>query len=185
VSLDTLKSKGWVKAAPPPVSARHLRFTGAPLRVPATPGPDELRLLTPKAHHILNSSFANMPRQRKAQGCPSVQMNPVDAAARGLTDGDKVRLANSRGWLEATLSQSDAILPGVAAVDGKWWSSPEETAAVGNLLTPSSWSSGGQPAYNDTFVTIAAVTGADLDMDLSARPVPEGSSRNNQARATG
>jgi hypothetical protein len=28
---------------------------------------------------------------------------------------------------------------------------------LANMLTPSSWSAGGQPAYNDTFVEVEAV----------------------------
>lgn len=159
VSLETLKSKGWVKVAPVPAPAQNLRFTGEPLRAPLMPGADEVRLLTPKAHYFLNSSFANMPRQRMSQGKPTVQLHPDEAAARGLADGDTARLANTQGWVDATLSVSDGILPGVAALEGKWWSQPEKTAAVGNLLTPSTWSSGGQPAYNDTFVTITAAPG--------------------------
>lgn len=154
VPVKALKSKGWVKATPAPAAARQLRLSGKQIRAPEMPGSDELRMLTPKAHHFLNSNFANMPRQRKAESRPVVQLHTIDAAARGLAEGDKARIANSRGWVEATLTLSDTFLPWVAALEGKWWSSPEATAAVGNLLTPSSWSSGGQPAYNDTFVKI-------------------------------
>jgi anaerobic selenocysteine-containing dehydrogenase len=159
VSLETLKSKGWVKVPPSPGPARQLRFTGEPLRIPEAPASDELRLLTPKGHHFLNSSFANMPRQRKAQGRPTLQIHPSDAAARGLVEGDAAKVSNSRGWIEVTLNLSDAIVPGVVALEGKWWFSEFERPAVGNLLTPSSWSPGGQPAYNDTFVMIVQSAG--------------------------
>ncbi|CAN1551142.1 BisC Anaerobic dehydrogenases, typically selenocysteine-containing [Paracoccaceae bacterium] len=159
VTLDALKSLGWIRAAPPPVTVGKLRFADEPILAPAPLEVGHLRLLTPKGHHFLNSTFANMPRQRKAQGGPTVLMHPDDAAMRGLLDGDKVHVTNQRGVLQATMKASDAILPGCAALDGKWWSSPHQTAALGNLLTPSSWSPGGQPAYNDTFVKIEAAAG--------------------------
>jgi anaerobic selenocysteine-containing dehydrogenase len=157
VSLAELKEKGWHKASPPrpdPAATGGLRLTGEtlePLDV------DGLRLLTPKSHYFLNSSFANMPRQRKAMGPPTVEMNPVDADARGLVDGEPIALRNHQGEIHAVLEISDRICPGALAMAGKWWSEPAETAAVANLLSPSSWSPGGQPAYNDTFVEVVAI----------------------------
>ncbi|MFP6741851.1 MAG: molybdopterin-dependent oxidoreductase [Alphaproteobacteria bacterium] len=157
VSLAELKKKGWHKASPPrpdPAATGGLRLTGEalePLDV------DGLRLLTPKSHYFLNSSFANMPRQRKAMGPPTVEINPVDADARGLVDGEPIALRNHQGEIHAVLEITDRICPGALAMAGKWWSEPAETAAVANLLSPSSWSPGGQPAYNDTFVEVVAI----------------------------
>ena len=84
-------------------------------------------------------------------------MNPSDAAERGLVDGEPVVLRNERGEIRAALAVTDAIRAGTVALAGKWWSEPAETGAVVNLLSPSSWSPGGQPAYNDTLVEIEAV----------------------------
>ena len=52
------------------------------------------------------------------------------------------------------------VRPGVVSLPGKWWRHPADTSAVANLLTPSLWSPGGQPAYNDTFVSVAAASPA-------------------------
>ena len=157
LTLAALKAEGWRKVSPPrpdpAAGAARLRLTSDELEPIAS---DTLRLLTPKSHYFLNSSFANMPRQREAQGAPALEMNPADAAARGLADGQSVVLANQRGEIQATLAVGDAICPGAVALAGKWWSEPAETAALANLLTPSSWSPGGQPAYNDTFVEVEA-----------------------------
>jgi anaerobic selenocysteine-containing dehydrogenase len=114
-----------------------------------------LQLLTPKSHYFLNSSFANMPRQRKAQGVPTLEMNPVDAASRGLQDGQQVSIKNDLGEVHTELLVTDSIGSGVVALAGKWWSFPEQTGAVANLLVDSAFSPGGQPAYNDTFVNVA------------------------------
>ena len=99
-----------------------------------------------------------MPQQRKSQGAPTLEMNPADAATRDLADGETIVLRNEQGELQAALKVTDTICSGVVALPGKWWSQPTQTGAVGNLLTPSSWSAGGQPAYNDTFVQVESAS---------------------------
>jgi anaerobic selenocysteine-containing dehydrogenase len=164
VALADLKLEGWRKVSPPrpdPAAGEaKLRFASDALEPVAS---DALRLLTPKSHYFLNSSFANMPRQRKAQGQPVLEMNPSDAAERGLVDGQHVVLRNGRGEVRAALAVTDAICAGAVALAGKWWSEPAETGAVVNLLSPSSWSPGGQPAYNDTFIEVEAAEGRKKD----------------------
>jgi anaerobic selenocysteine-containing dehydrogenase len=155
--LSDLKAKGWCKLSPPrpdPAKGAKLRFAGDD---PNPVASEALRLLTPKSHYFLNSSFANMPRHRKAQGRPTLEMHPDDAKVRGLEDGAVVKVSNERGAVTTSLAVSDIIRPGAVTLVGKWWGAPEETAALSNMLTPSIWSPGGQPAYNDTFVDVEAV----------------------------
>ncbi len=167
LTLDALKEAGWVKRDRPAPrlegAGLKLAERGGVLLPPAPPEAGMLRLLTPKAHFFLNSSFANMPRQRRAEGGePTLDMAPAAAAARGLRDGEPVRVRNARGEVRAALRVGDTVLAGVVALPGKWWSQPGEEGAVGNLLSPSAWSPGGQPAFNDTFVEVVGVeaTGA-------------------------
>lgn len=159
LSIEELKQTGWRKLSPPrPDPSRSpvaLRFSGDD---PTPVASDALRLLTPKSHYFLNSSFANMPRQRTAQGAPALEMHPDDARRLGLKGGQQVAIRNERGEIRTELQVTDVIRPGAVTLIGKWWSEPQETAALSNMLTPSSWSNGGQPAYNDTFVTVVAVT---------------------------
>ncbi len=164
VALADLKTEGWRKVSPPrpdpAAGAATLRFASDEL---APLAPEALRLLTPKSHYFLNSSFANMPRQRQAQGHPALEMNPDDATARGLVDGQAVVLRNDLGEIRIGLAVTDAICAGAVALVGKWWSEPAESDAVANLLSPSAWSPGGQPAYNDTFVQVEAAVGRRED----------------------
>jgi len=81
-------------------------------------------------------------------------MNGEDAERRGLADGQRITIRNSQGALQAGLKVTQHIRAGTVSLNGKWWSIPKETAAVGNMLTPAAWSVTGQPAYNDTFVEI-------------------------------
>ncbi len=69
VDLDQLKLDGWLKTSSPkptPDPKNKIRLAGSSIGPqPETPA-DMLRLLTPKGHFFMNTSFANMPRQRKA-----------------------------------------------------------------------------------------------------------------------
>jgi len=158
IELESLKAKGWHKSSPPRpgFGPEHgkLRLSGRvplPLKPPA---PGMLQLLTPKSHYFLNSTFANMSRQRTAMRRPTLEMHSFDAHARGLADGRRVTVRNAVGRLQAWLHVNDRVHRGVVLLAGKWWNMPEETAALANLLTASSWTAGGQPTYNDTFVDI-------------------------------
>ncbi|MEQ9488527.1 MAG: molybdopterin-dependent oxidoreductase [Alphaproteobacteria bacterium] len=158
VSFETLKSTGWCLSSPPrpdPATTRYkLRFAEK-IRVPEVePG---FRLLTPKSHYFLNSSFANMHRHRKAEGTPMLEMNTADATERGLTNGELVLIHNNHASINAHLKITDTTGVGVVAVAGKWWGNPKDTATEVNLLSPARWSSNGQPAYNDTFVEVTSV----------------------------
>jgi anaerobic selenocysteine-containing dehydrogenase len=162
LSLESLRTTGWCKVSPPRPDAAalagRLGFSGS-IAVPERPSdPSLLQLLTPKSHYFLNSSFANMARQRKAMRRPTLEMHPLDARERGLVDGERVVITNDRGSIRAWLAVTDAICPTVVALPGKWWGHPEETSAVANVLSPSAWSPGGQPAYNDTFVYVRSDT---------------------------
>jgi anaerobic selenocysteine-containing dehydrogenase len=71
-----------------------------------------------------------------------------------VVDGARVNVRNVRGHLRAWVRVTDDVHRGVVVLPGKWWGFPEETGALANLLTPSAWTPGGQPAYNDTFVEV-------------------------------
>jgi len=162
LTLADFEATGWHKHSPPPRTApppdKRVALSSYPV-IAAPPAPDgTLQMLTPKAHYFLNSSFANMERQRRAEGPPTLEMNGEDAAQRGLSDGQRIVIRNEQGALNTGLKVTPQIRAGTVSLAGKWWSHPEETAAVGNMLTPAVWSPSGQPAYNDTFVE---VEGAD------------------------
>ena len=157
IDFETLRRDGWMKTFPPrrEVGRGTLRISGITTDPPREAGA-ELRLLTPKSHYFLNSSFANMTRQRRSMERPTLEMNVADAEARGLADGQRVTIRNTQGEVTAWLHVGDSVRTGVVSLTGKWWGHPAETSAVANVLTPSTWSPGGQPAYNDTFVEISA-----------------------------
>jgi anaerobic selenocysteine-containing dehydrogenase len=95
-----------------------------------------LALVTPPAHHFLNSTFANLPDSLRHERRPSVEMHPADAAARGIVSGDLVRVFNDRGEGQLYAEVVDSVLPGVAVGTGVWWPKLSPGGTNLNATTP-------------------------------------------------
>jgi biotin/methionine sulfoxide reductase len=66
----------------------------------------------------------------KIAGREPVRIHPADAAARGIGDGDVVRLYNERGACLAGAVLSDALRPGVVQLSTGAWYDPADPAAA-------------------------------------------------------
>ena len=157
IELDALKAAGWQKTFPTrrEFEPGTLKLSGITDGVTTRPT-DLLQLITPKAHYFLNSSYVNLTRQRRQMGRPTLDMHPDDATTRGLSSGDRVVISNTQGKVTAWVEVGTTVRPGVVSLAGRWWGRPAEVSALTNLLTPSAWTPGGQPAYNDAYVDVVA-----------------------------
>ncbi|WP_372662890.1 molybdopterin dinucleotide binding domain-containing protein, partial [Hydrogenophaga sp.] len=75
----------------------------------------------PPARNFLNSSFVNVKSLRDIEGEPLLEMHAQDAQARGLANGDVVRVFNDRGDHRCKLQVSARARPGVVNGLGIWW----------------------------------------------------------------
>ena len=66
----------------------------------------------------------------KVKGREPVRIHPRDAAARGISEGDIVRLYNDRGACLAGAVLSEALRPGVVQLSTGAWYDPEDPDAV-------------------------------------------------------
>jgi anaerobic selenocysteine-containing dehydrogenase len=80
-----------------------------------------LAIISPPAHNFLNSSFANLPSFVKAEKEPRLDIHPADAAARGIRDGDRIRVFNDRGEFRLKVRVSEKARPGVVVALSVWW----------------------------------------------------------------
>ncbi|MDE0206496.1 MAG: molybdopterin oxidoreductase family protein, partial [Candidatus Tectomicrobia bacterium] len=117
-----------------------------------------LVLMTPKTPlHFLNSSYANLPRHLRAEPEPRLDIHPGDAEARGIADGDPVRVFNDRGAIRLTARVADRVRPGVVAVPFGWWRDHAPSGALANTLTADGLSDlGGGGDWHDTLVEVSA-----------------------------
>lgn len=80
----------------------------------------------------------------KLHGREPLTLHPADAAARGIADGDLVRVFNTRGACLAAARLDDGIAPGVVQMATGAWYDPAEPGVPGalcqhgnpNLVTP-------------------------------------------------
>jgi len=90
----------------------------------------------------VHSTFANCDWNREAFP-QRVFINPVDAQARGLRDGQEVRVFNDRGAVVLRCRITPRILPGVVNIpQGAWWQPDDEgndTGGAVNTLTSERW----------------------------------------------
>src|SRR4051812_39974785 len=80
-----------------------------------------LAFLSPPARHFLNSTFANIARFREFEQEPHLDMHPRDAAARGIRDGDSVRVFNARGEYLLRARVNGKPRAGVVVAPSVWW----------------------------------------------------------------
>jgi molybdopterin guanine dinucleotide-containing S/N-oxide reductase-like protein len=95
-----------------------------------------LEFLPRKADNYMNSTFANLDGHRKmeARTAQKLEIHPVDAEARGIADGDAVRIFNDRGTLTLTALVNGSVPPGVVAGRLDWAKLHPESNNV-NALT--------------------------------------------------
>ena len=119
-----------------------------------------LALITRKQQiAFLNSSYGGFPDHQPASREPILQVHPVDAQDRGITDGSRVRVHNDRGSLTLTARLSTDLQPGLVALPFGWWNAGTSAGRAANVLTNARVRAddGGSAFFHDTLVEIALV----------------------------
>jgi len=108
----------------PPAESRHS----------ARAGKYPLELLARKADNFLNSTFCNLPGVKAMESPELLEIHTADAEARGIHDGDTVKVFNDRGAVELTARVNGATQPGVVAARLNWAKLSPNGASI-NALT--------------------------------------------------
>jgi len=118
-----------------------------------------LAFISPPARHFLNSSFANLPFALAAEkDGPRLEINPADAAARGIAEGDAVRLFNDRGSYTLKARVTDAARPGVVVAPSVWWRKLSPDGCNANEVTSQRLTDMGRAAtFYDCLVDVARI----------------------------
>ncbi len=117
-----------------------------------------LELISPKSRARTHSTHDNQPVLSRADK-QDVWMHPTDAAARGIVDGQGVRVFNERGATILPAHVTERIAPGVVSIKEGAWFTPDaagrDTRGCANVLTEDRASPAGAPTYNTCRVDIA------------------------------
>jgi len=81
-----------------------------------------------------HTQWDNLPWLQEVIQKPFLEINPTDAQARGINDGDMVTVFNDRGSIQVVARVTNGIRPGVVnSYQGHWNNGAFPTATVNNL----------------------------------------------------
>ncbi|MCP5154391.1 MAG: molybdopterin-dependent oxidoreductase [Ectothiorhodospiraceae bacterium] len=80
-----------------------------------------LVLTSVKSHLYCHGQHRNLPSLRRRAPDPPLEIHPRTAQARGIADGDWVRVETPSGTLRARARLRDTLAPGVVAAQHGWW----------------------------------------------------------------
>lgn len=157
-----------IRVAPPQFLARTYDLMAQPS--PHAP-PDQPLLLVGRRHrHSMNSWLNDLPGLHPGGKGNDVVLNPLDAEALGISDGDRVRLFSGVGEVELLASVNDRPRRGVVIIDHGWGSRVFDPRGVAppishgtnrNLLVDGSGIDplSQTPALSSTYVGVERITG--------------------------
>ncbi|MEZ5406419.1 MAG: molybdopterin-dependent oxidoreductase [Acidimicrobiales bacterium] len=115
-----------------------------------------LRLLTLKRPHSVNSSYGHLPVLLGAEPRTLIELNPADAATRGLIDGDPVTVVNDRGEVTGFAAVTDRVALGTVVVPfGRWL---RDGPGANALTADRIGDLGGGPTFCDALVEVRPAT---------------------------
>ncbi len=150
ISLERLKSEGFVRLNVPkpflPYANGSLGTGDGKFHLDPPPEYLEsqdaltpefpLRLLTPPAHHFLNTTYGNVDKLNQLEGGePAVMVHPEDAAKYGVTHGGIVTVSSAQGRVTRKAKVTEAASVGVVIVEGTWWAGKAMDGQGINVLT--------------------------------------------------
>ena len=90
-----------------------------------------LTIISPSSKKRTNSTFGGC---ALSEGQEEVEINPLDAKMREVTEGDTLRVHNERGETLLTARITDAVLPGVLYTPKGTWLCSSKTGQTVNAL---------------------------------------------------
>jgi anaerobic selenocysteine-containing dehydrogenase len=119
---------------------------------PATPE-YPLALISPASEKTVSSTLGEL---RERAGV--LRMNPADAAARGLSSDDPVRVFNALGEVHVPLAVDKDLPPGTVAMSKGLWRKSTYNGMTSNVLCPDTLTDlGGGACFNDARVQVTSL----------------------------
>ena len=117
-----------------------------------------LAMISPPARNFLNSTFTNVASLARMEDKPMLEMHPDDAALRGITDGDRLRVFNARGEHVCHASLNGRARLGLVVGLGIWWRKQGANGTNVNELTHQKLTDIGRaPCFYDCAVQVQRI----------------------------
>jgi anaerobic selenocysteine-containing dehydrogenase len=116
-----------------------------------------LAMISPASDKTISSTLGELARQTSA-----LSMNPADAAARGLKDGDPIKVFNDQGEVQCALKVEGTIREGTVSMPKGLWRKSTWNQMTPNALVPDTLTDIGAGAcFNDARVQVAKLMTSD------------------------
>ncbi len=124
-----------------------------------------LRLLTPPAHHFLNTTYGQLEKIIVLEGGePHAMIHPKDAREYSVSDGVLVSISSRQGRVIRKAKVTDAASIGTVIVEGTWWGAKAPDRLGINALTSERLTDmGGGSTFHNTPVRIEVIQSATDD----------------------
>jgi anaerobic dimethyl sulfoxide reductase subunit A len=146
-------------ANPDPYGLGHIPPIPTWIEPETAPARYPLSLCTPKSRARTHSIHGNQPGLARVDP-DNVWLHPLDAKARGIADGARVRVFNERGATVLAAKVTDRIAPGAVSIKEGAWFVPDhtgvDTQGCANVLTVDRPSPCGATTYNSNWVDVEA-----------------------------
>jgi len=117
-----------------------------------------LNIVSPKPHAFLNSQYGNAADKQRAQGEQRVFLHPADAAARGIGQGEIVRVFNDRGEFCGPAHLENALMPGLIMANVGHWQNNSSGSTVNSITLDQHNELGNAGVYSDNLVEVTKGT---------------------------
>lgn len=122
-----------------------------------------LAMISPPARNFLNSTFVNVQSLRATEGEPHLNLHPLDAVQRNISEGQRVRIFNDRGSFECKARITEKARPGVVVALSIWWKKLAADGKNANEVTGQNLTDlGGGATFYDCLVEVAAADQAPV-----------------------
>jgi anaerobic selenocysteine-containing dehydrogenase len=147
---EDLKSQGLdpVVEFTPPSESRHSKPNGLPLE-----------LLARKADNFLNTTFTNVPSVQELEEPGLLEISAADARARGIANGDRVRVYNRRGEIELKAQVDGKVQPGVVSATLHWAKMAPRFQSINSLTSEKLTDMGNSATFYSVLVEVEKIGG--------------------------
>jgi anaerobic selenocysteine-containing dehydrogenase len=138
------------------------------LRDAPTPQEYPLYMMTPNTKNRIHSQFNNLRMIKQLGDAPFLLVNPTDALARSIGDGDTVKVFNDRGSIRIAARLDNGIKTGCVSVTNGWWIAEGGTVNFCSLGRETDMGYGA--AFHDNLVQVTRDMDSAGASRISSRP---------------
>ncbi len=128
-----------------------------------------LELLSRKADNFLNTTFSNLPSIQAMEQTELLEIHVEDAKARGIREGDKIRVFNDRGSVVLKAHVNGQTQQGVVATRLNWAKLSPNAASINVLTSERLTDIGGGATFYSTLVDVEPLSRRERSGSLLAK----------------